>query len=74
MERGKKERKTGFAELNRGGWDLYTLKINCKGEITVGESNKGMNVEDFFNWRIIALQYCAGFCHAQYNFFFNSKL
>ena len=25
--------------------DLYTLKINCKGKRTVGEINKGTNVE-----------------------------
>ena len=25
--------------------DLYTLKINCKGKITVGKGNKGINVE-----------------------------
>ena len=25
--------------------DLYTLKINCKGERTVGKANKGVNVE-----------------------------
>ena len=25
--------------------DLYTLKINCKGERTVGKANKGINVE-----------------------------
>ena len=24
---------------------LYTLKINCKGKITVGKANKGINVE-----------------------------
>ena len=25
--------------------DLYTLKINCEGERTVGKANKGINVE-----------------------------
>ena len=25
--------------------DLYTLKINCKGKRTVGQANKGINVE-----------------------------
>ena len=25
--------------------DLHTLKINCKGERTVGKANKGINVE-----------------------------
>ena len=25
--------------------DLYTLKINCKGEKTVGKANKGIDVE-----------------------------
>ena len=25
--------------------DLYTLKINCKWKITVGNDNKGINVE-----------------------------
>ena len=25
--------------------DLYTLRINCKGERTVGKANKGINVE-----------------------------
>ena len=25
--------------------DLYTLKINCKGERTVGKANKGINIE-----------------------------
>ena len=25
--------------------DLYTLKINCKGERTVGKANKGRDVE-----------------------------
>ena len=25
--------------------DLYTLKINCKGKRTVGEENKGIDVE-----------------------------
>ena len=25
--------------------DLYTLKINCKGERTVGKASKGINVE-----------------------------
>ena len=25
--------------------DLYTLKINCKGKITVGKANKGINIE-----------------------------
>ena len=24
--------------------DLYTLKINCKGERTVGKANRGINV------------------------------
>ena len=24
--------------------DLYTLKINCKGERTVGKANKGINI------------------------------
>ena len=24
--------------------DLYTLKINCKGERTVGKASKGINV------------------------------
>ena len=45
MLRGK-ERKKRYAELNRGRWrDIYTLKINCKGERTVGKANKGINVE-----------------------------
>ena len=25
--------------------DLYTLKINCKGERTVGKANEGINEE-----------------------------
>jgi len=25
--------------------DLYTLRINCKGERTIGKANKGINVE-----------------------------
>ena len=25
--------------------DLYTLKINCKGERTVGKANRGINVK-----------------------------
>ena len=25
--------------------DLYTLRINCKGERTIGKANKGRNVE-----------------------------
>ena len=25
--------------------NLYTLKINCKGERTVGKVNKGINIE-----------------------------
>ena len=28
--------------------DLYTLKINCKGERTVGKANKGINNNRFF--------------------------
>ena len=26
--------------------DLYTLKINCKGERTVRQAHKGINVEE----------------------------
>ena len=32
--------------------DLYILKINCKGERTVGKANQGVNVEKI----IIALK------------------
>ena len=35
-----------YVKLNRGSKeDLYALKINCSGEITVGKANKGINVE-----------------------------
>ena len=27
--------------------DLYTLKINCKGKIVVGNENKGISVEKY---------------------------
>ena len=48
MLRGKerKKRKNRYAKLNRSRKeDLYILKINCKGERTVGKENKGINVE-----------------------------
>ena len=38
----KKEQICKFEELDK---DLYTLKINCKGERTVGKANKGRDVE-----------------------------
>ena len=44
----RKERKEGnnrYAKLNVDKEDLYTLNINCKGKITVGKANKGINVE-----------------------------
>ena len=44
MLRGK-ERKNRYAKLNRSKEDLYALKINYKGERTVGKANKGINVE-----------------------------
>ena len=43
MLRGK-ERKNRYANLEIDE-DLYTLKINCKGERTVGKANKGINVD-----------------------------
>ena len=47
MLRGKeRKKKNRYAKLN---WvdeeDLYILKINCKGERTVGKANKGIYVE-----------------------------
>ena len=44
MLRGK-ERKNGFVQLEVDEEHLCTLKINCKGERTVGKANKGINVE-----------------------------
>ena len=32
-------------EIEVNETDLYTLKINCKGERTVGKANKGISVE-----------------------------
>jgi len=43
----RKERKEGknrCAKLDVDKEDLYTLNINCKGKITVGKANKGINV------------------------------
>ena len=40
-----KERKNRYAKLNRGRWeDLYTLKVNCKGQRAVIKANKWINV------------------------------
>ena len=41
----RKERGSRDAKLNRSKEDLYALKINYKGERTVGKANKGINVE-----------------------------
>ena len=46
-KKGKKEKKERIdmqskIEVDK---DLYTLKINCKGKITVVKANKGINVE-----------------------------
>ena len=48
MLRGKetKKRKNRYADLIEvDEEDLYTSKVNCKGKITVGKANKGINVE-----------------------------
>ena len=48
MLRGKetKKRKNRYADLIEvDEEDLYTSKDNCKGKITVGKANKGINVE-----------------------------
>ena len=42
----RKERKNGYESYTEvDEEDLYTLKINCKGERIVGKANKGINVE-----------------------------
>ena len=43
-----KERKNRYKQLNEDEEDIYTLKINCKGESTVGKTNKEINVENLF--------------------------
>ena len=41
----RKERKNRYANLIEiDEEDLYTSKVNCKGKITVGKANKGINV------------------------------
>ena len=35
--------------------DLYTLKINCKGERTVGKANKRINVEKYNRFKKLKL-------------------
>ena len=35
--------------------DLYILKINCKGKITVGKANKGINVEKYNRFKKLKL-------------------
>ena len=45
MLRGK-ERKNGFVQLEVDEEHLCTLKINCKGERTVGKAKKGVNAEE----------------------------
>ena len=42
--RGKK-RKNRYAKSEVNKEDLYTLKTNCKGKITVEKANKGINIE-----------------------------
>ena len=37
--------KESYTKLNRGKEELSTLKINCKGERTIGKASKGINVE-----------------------------
>ena len=47
VKEGKK-RKNRHKKLNRWRWRRFiTLKINCKGENTVGKANKGINVERY---------------------------
>ena len=43
MLRGKKRKKEQVCKFEELDKDLNTLKINCKGKITVG--NRGINVE-----------------------------
>ena len=46
MLRGKKRKKEQICKLKKiDKEDLYALKINCSGEITVGKANKEINVE-----------------------------
>ena len=48
MLKGKKENKERIdvhSQIEVDKEDLYTLKINCKGERTVGKANKEINVE-----------------------------
>ena len=41
----RKERKNGYESYTEvDEEDLYTSKINCKGERIVGKANKGINV------------------------------
>ena len=40
----KKRKKEQICKVNYINFDLYTLKINCKGKKTVGKANKGINV------------------------------
>ena len=42
----EKERKNRYAKLNIDKEYLYTLKINCKGKVTVGKANKGINIKN----------------------------
>ena len=42
MERKERIDKQSLKKVDK---DLYTLKINCKGKITVGKANKWINVE-----------------------------
>ena len=54
MLRGK-ERKNGFVKLEVDEEHLCTLKINCKGERTVGKANKRINVEKYNRFKKLKL-------------------
>ena len=36
--------------------NLYTLKINCKGERTVGKVNKGINIEKIIGFKKLKIK------------------
>ena len=51
MLRGKERKKRKKEDISKvkevDKEDLYTLKINYKGERTIGKANKGINVENY---------------------------
>ena len=47
LKNRKEKKKIGMQiQIEVNEEDLYTLKINCKGKITIGNANKGINVEN----------------------------